>query len=115
MAIAPITGKLRKRILLDLSVSLGLGTAAAYTWWYGYHVPKRDVPISPGRVHHRESLLIEACPPCPSPIEISPGSFQGRMSLRKQSTSPRPVRRALYTFEASDGRQRARSTGMLCG
>ncbi|OAV89063.1 hypothetical protein PTTG_28828 [Puccinia triticina 1-1 BBBD Race 1] len=40
MAIAPITGKLRKRILLDLSVSLGLGTAAAYTWWYGYHVPK---------------------------------------------------------------------------
>ncbi|KAH9471670.1 hypothetical protein Pst134EA_005549 [Puccinia striiformis f. sp. tritici] len=40
MAIAPITGKLRKRIILDISVSLGLGTAAAYGWWYGYHVPK---------------------------------------------------------------------------
>lgn len=40
MPIAPITGKLRKRVLLDLSASLGLGTAAAYGWWYGYHIPK---------------------------------------------------------------------------
>ncbi|KAF2742759.1 cytochrome c oxidase family protein-like protein [Sporormia fimetaria CBS 119925] len=40
MAIKPITGMLRRRIVLDLSVSIGLGVAAGYGWWYeGYHVP----------------------------------------------------------------------------
>ncbi|KZV68215.1 cytochrome-c oxidase subunit VIIa [Peniophora sp. CONT] len=39
MAIAPITGKLRKRLWLDVTMSLGLGTSAAYAWWYGYHIP----------------------------------------------------------------------------
>jgi len=38
MPIAPITGRLRKRLWLDLSVGLGLGVAAAYTYWYGYHL-----------------------------------------------------------------------------
>ncbi|KAG8935980.1 hypothetical protein FRC02_005176 [Tulasnella sp. 418] len=37
--IAPITGKLRKRLILDLSVGLGLGTAAGFAFWYGYHIP----------------------------------------------------------------------------
>ncbi|KAF9266945.1 cytochrome-c oxidase, subunit VIIa [Marasmius fiardii PR-910] len=36
--IAPITGKLRKRFFVDLTSALGLGTAAAYAWWYGYHL-----------------------------------------------------------------------------
>ncbi|CAO1616415.1 unnamed protein product [Sympodiomycopsis kandeliae] len=34
-----ITGKLRKRLILDLSVALGGGTALAYAYWYGVHVP----------------------------------------------------------------------------
>ncbi|KAL1409133.1 Cytochrome c oxidase subunit 7A [Vanrija albida] len=45
-AIAPITGKLRKQLFTDLGVSLGLGIAAGYYFWYGIHLPaakKRDV------------------------------------------------------------------------
>ena len=34
MPIAPITGKLRKRLLLDLSTALGFGVAAGYAYWY---------------------------------------------------------------------------------
>ena len=33
MAIAPITGKLRKRFWLDLSCALGLGISAGYAFW----------------------------------------------------------------------------------
>lgn len=32
-SIRPITGKLRKRLILDLSVSLGGGTALGYMFW----------------------------------------------------------------------------------
>ncbi|KAF2798724.1 cytochrome c oxidase family protein-like protein [Melanomma pulvis-pyrius CBS 109.77] len=39
MAIKPITGMLKRQIVLDISVALGLGTAAGYGFWYGYHVP----------------------------------------------------------------------------
>ncbi|EON69520.1 hypothetical protein W97_08780 [Coniosporium apollinis CBS 100218] len=45
MPIKPITGMLRKGLVLDLSVALGLGASAGYFWWYGYHVPA---------VHHRD-------------------------------------------------------------
>ncbi|EPQ27051.1 uncharacterized protein PFL1_05335 [Pseudozyma flocculosa PF-1] len=38
-AIAPITGKLRKRLILDLSVALGGGVALGYGYWYGVHIP----------------------------------------------------------------------------
>ncbi|PPQ69825.1 hypothetical protein CVT26_014203 [Gymnopilus dilepis] len=38
MAIAPITGKLRKRFWLDLGCALGLGVSAGYAFWYGYHL-----------------------------------------------------------------------------
>lgn len=38
MPIAPITGMLRKRLWLDLSVGLGLGVTAAYGFWYGIHL-----------------------------------------------------------------------------
>ncbi|PWN93844.1 cytochrome-c oxidase, subunit VIIa [Acaromyces ingoldii] len=34
-----ITGKLRKRLILDLSVALGGGTVAGYGYWYGVHLP----------------------------------------------------------------------------
>lgn len=39
-AIAPITGRFRKRIVFDLFGALALGTACASAWWYGHHIPK---------------------------------------------------------------------------
>ncbi|KAF2400366.1 cytochrome c oxidase family protein-like protein [Trichodelitschia bisporula] len=39
MAIKPITGMLRRGLVLDLSVAGGLGVTSGYGWWYGYHVP----------------------------------------------------------------------------
>ncbi|KAL1642311.1 Cytochrome c oxidase subunit 7A [Didymella pomorum] len=43
MAFKPITGMLRRQVVLDLSVAMaaleGLGVTAGYGWWYGYHVP----------------------------------------------------------------------------
>jgi len=39
MAIAPITGKLRRRLITDLSVGMGLGVAGGYIFWYGWHLP----------------------------------------------------------------------------
>lgn len=33
-AVLRITGKMRKRIILDLSASIGLGSAAAFAYWY---------------------------------------------------------------------------------
>ena len=33
MAIAPITGKLRKRLWTDLTVAIGLGLAGGYGYW----------------------------------------------------------------------------------
>ncbi|KAK2809056.1 hypothetical protein FQN50_004109 [Emmonsiellopsis sp. PD_5] len=39
-AIAPITGMLRRGLVLDLSTAFGLGTTFGYLWWYGYHLPR---------------------------------------------------------------------------
>jgi len=39
MAIAPITGRLRKRLIFDITAGLGLGLASGYAYWYLYHVP----------------------------------------------------------------------------
>ncbi|KAF2686102.1 cytochrome c oxidase family protein-like protein [Lentithecium fluviatile CBS 122367] len=39
MAVKPITGMLRRAVVLDISVAMGLGVASGYAWWYGYHVP----------------------------------------------------------------------------
>ncbi|KAE9987096.1 hypothetical protein EG328_003878 [Venturia inaequalis] len=39
MAIKPITGMLRRGLVLDLSVAFGLGLSGGYAWWYGYHIP----------------------------------------------------------------------------
>ncbi|KAL2814171.1 hypothetical protein BJX63DRAFT_431572 [Aspergillus granulosus] len=52
--IAPITGMLRRNLVLDLSTAfgesrsvavkpypnLGFGTTFGYLWWYGYHLPR---------------------------------------------------------------------------
>ena len=42
----PIVGKLRRQILLDISVAFGIGLTMGYMFWYGYHVPavrRRDI------------------------------------------------------------------------
>ncbi|KZF18940.1 cytochrome-c oxidase, subunit VIIa [Xylona heveae TC161] len=39
MPVQPITGMLRRGLVLDLSIAFGLGTSFAYLYWYGYHVP----------------------------------------------------------------------------
>ncbi|PSR82616.1 hypothetical protein EW026_g4719 [Hermanssonia centrifuga] len=38
MAIAPITGMLRKRFWLHLTCASGLGVSAGYAFWYGVHL-----------------------------------------------------------------------------
>ncbi|EEH16991.1 hypothetical protein PABG_07078 [Paracoccidioides brasiliensis Pb03] len=39
-AIKPITGMLRRGLVLHLSTAFGLGTTFAYLFWYGYHLPR---------------------------------------------------------------------------
>ncbi|KAL1982927.1 hypothetical protein VTN96DRAFT_779 [Rasamsonia emersonii] len=39
-ALPPITGMLRRGLVLDLSTAIGLGTAFGYLWWYGFHLPR---------------------------------------------------------------------------
>ncbi|KAI1494211.1 hypothetical protein F5X96DRAFT_36778 [Biscogniauxia mediterranea] len=40
MAIAPITGMLRRGLITDLSIALGLGVTMGSLYWYGYHMPR---------------------------------------------------------------------------
>ncbi|KAL6947033.1 Cytochrome c oxidase subunit 7A [Hanseniaspora vineae] len=42
MAIAPITGTLRKKIAMDISVGIVMGTAFGSLWWWGFHKKKID-------------------------------------------------------------------------
>ncbi|KAI7862298.1 hypothetical protein BDF14DRAFT_119358 [Spinellus fusiger] len=41
--IAPITGKYRKLIIKDITISLVLGAVGGYAWWNFYHVPNARV------------------------------------------------------------------------
>ncbi|KAH6899630.1 hypothetical protein B0T10DRAFT_554217 [Thelonectria olida] len=41
-AVRPITGMLRRHLVLDLSIALGSGFAMANLFWYGYHVPRTE-------------------------------------------------------------------------
>jgi cytochrome c oxidase subunit 7 len=34
-----VTGKLRKQLIVDLSVAFGLGITGGYAFWFGYHIP----------------------------------------------------------------------------
>ncbi|KAH6613586.1 hypothetical protein B0J18DRAFT_494413 [Chaetomium sp. MPI-SDFR-AT-0129] len=42
MAVKPITGMLRKGLITDLSIALGLGLVFGNAYWYGYHVPRTN-------------------------------------------------------------------------
>nr|ODN91691.1 cytochrome c oxidase subunit 7 [Cryptococcus depauperatus CBS 7855] len=39
MPVAPVVGKLRKRLITDLTAAIGLGIAGGYTYWYTCHLP----------------------------------------------------------------------------
>ncbi|KAI1091212.1 cytochrome-c oxidase, subunit VIIa [Rostrohypoxylon terebratum] len=40
MAIKPITGMLRRGLVTDLSIGLGLGVTMASLYWHGFHMPR---------------------------------------------------------------------------
>ncbi|KAI1821477.1 hypothetical protein F4861DRAFT_518549 [Xylaria intraflava] len=42
MAVQPITGMLKKGLLLDLGIGLGLGLVFGNAYWYGYHMPRTN-------------------------------------------------------------------------
>ncbi|KAK4168282.1 hypothetical protein QBC43DRAFT_201696 [Cladorrhinum sp. PSN259] len=38
----PVTGMLRRGLILDLSIALGLGFVFGNAFWYGYHMPRTN-------------------------------------------------------------------------
>ncbi|KAH8887806.1 cytochrome-c oxidase, subunit VIIa [Thozetella sp. PMI_491] len=42
MAIKPITGMLRRQLVLDLGIGLGLGFVMGNVFWYGFHMPRTN-------------------------------------------------------------------------
>ncbi|KAI1178042.1 hypothetical protein F4777DRAFT_140176 [Nemania sp. FL0916] len=42
MAIKPITGMLKRGLVVDLSVALGIGMVMGSAFWYGYHLPRTN-------------------------------------------------------------------------
>jgi len=42
MAIAPITGTLKRKIIVDVSTGFVLGLGFASYWWWGFHKEKVD-------------------------------------------------------------------------
>ncbi|KAI5860817.1 cytochrome-c oxidase, subunit VIIa [Durotheca rogersii] len=40
MAIKPITGMLRRGLITDISVALGLGVTFGTLFWHGFHMPR---------------------------------------------------------------------------
>ncbi|KAK4460768.1 hypothetical protein QBC42DRAFT_288238 [Cladorrhinum samala] len=38
----PVTGMLRRGLILDLSIALGLGFTFGNAFWYGYHMPRTN-------------------------------------------------------------------------
>ncbi|KLU83723.1 hypothetical protein MAPG_02774 [Magnaporthiopsis poae ATCC 64411] len=43
MAVKPIVGMLRRGLILDLGIALGIGATMGSAFWYGYHVPRRNM------------------------------------------------------------------------
>ncbi|KAJ6257341.1 hypothetical protein Dda_8230 [Drechslerella dactyloides] len=50
MAIAPITGRLRRGLVMDLGIAIGGGLVCGYGWWYGYHRPT---------IHRRDAFYVK--------------------------------------------------------
>lgn len=63
MAIAPITGVLRRKLVVDLSLAMGFGLSGGHLWWYYYHVPairRRDAFYS--KLEEQKAAAIAAQP-----------------------------------------------------
>ncbi|CCE31745.1 hypothetical protein E4U22_005814 [Claviceps purpurea] len=43
MAIAPITGMVKRRLISDLTIGIGSGLIFANIWWYGFHIPRNNL------------------------------------------------------------------------
>ncbi|KAG6306387.1 hypothetical protein E4U45_007201 [Claviceps purpurea] len=52
MAIAPITGMVKRRLISDLTIGIGTlftrwsgssGLIFANIWWYGFHIPRNNL------------------------------------------------------------------------
>ncbi|EGO55929.1 hypothetical protein NEUTE1DRAFT_95878 [Neurospora tetrasperma FGSC 2508] len=41
-AVRPITGMLRRGLILDIGIALGAGFVMANAYWYGYHMPRTN-------------------------------------------------------------------------
>ncbi|CAK7200846.1 Cytochrome c oxidase subunit 7A [Sporothrix eucalyptigena] len=42
MAVKPITGMLRRTLITDLALGLGIGFVMGNAFWYGYHMPRTN-------------------------------------------------------------------------
>ncbi|KAI1810676.1 cytochrome-c oxidase, subunit VIIa [Poronia punctata] len=42
MAVKPITGMLKRGLVTDLAIALGLGMTMGSAYWYGYHMPRTE-------------------------------------------------------------------------
>ncbi|GAW12837.1 hypothetical protein ANO14919_022080 [Xylariales sp. No.14919] len=42
MAIKPITGMLKRGLVADLSIALGIGMVMGSAYWYGFHMPRTN-------------------------------------------------------------------------
>lgn len=40
MAIAPITGTIKRRVIMDIVLGFSLGGVMASYWWWGFHMDK---------------------------------------------------------------------------
>ncbi|KAI1500334.1 hypothetical protein F5X99DRAFT_410185 [Biscogniauxia marginata] len=40
MTIKPITGMLRRGLVTDIGIALGLGVTMGSLYWYGFHMPR---------------------------------------------------------------------------
>ncbi|KAI0407749.1 hypothetical protein F4802DRAFT_525754 [Xylaria palmicola] len=42
MAVKPITGMLKRGLVADLAIALGIGMTMGSAYWYGYHMPRTN-------------------------------------------------------------------------
>ncbi|KAH8157501.1 hypothetical protein CIB48_g10743 [Xylaria polymorpha] len=59
MAVKPITGMLKRGLVVDLAIALGIGMTMGSAYWYGFHMP-RTTPETPSTSNWKPSALREA-------------------------------------------------------
>ncbi|KAK9622467.1 Cytochrome c oxidase subunit 7A [Aspergillus fumigatus] len=82
-AIPPITGMLRRGLVLDLSTAFGFGTTFGYLWWYGmYHRTILSRGNSPMLVLWIFFLTIDQATTFPASAPVTPTTPVSRRSVR---------------------------------